>query len=145
VTPSFINIKKRKTKRLSPYSENEIWEREELLSILKYEPFTRNKAALTLFWDLDAKPHEITLLKIKDIKLRGGSKGNYGQITSKLAAELRQQATAIQDELGCSSSSPVPNSAASSSPFWPLSPQPSSDIAVDHQFNSPPSTLSLWP
>jgi hypothetical protein len=31
-TPSFINIKKRRTKRLSPYSENEIWEREELLS-----------------------------------------------------------------------------------------------------------------
>src|SRR5919199_449354 len=70
VTPSFINIKKRKTKRLSPYSENEIWERDELLSIVKYEPYTRNKAALTLFWDLDARPHEITLLKIKDIKLR---------------------------------------------------------------------------
>jgi integrase/recombinase XerD len=70
VTPSFIKIKKRKTKRLSPYSENEIWEQEKLLSILKYEPFTRNKAALTLFWDLDARPHEITLLKIKDIKLK---------------------------------------------------------------------------
>jgi hypothetical protein len=54
-TPSFINIKKRKTKRLSPYSESEIWERDELLSIVKYEPYTRNKAALTLFWDLDAR------------------------------------------------------------------------------------------
>jgi hypothetical protein len=32
--PSLINIKKRRTKRLSPYSENEIWEREELLSIV---------------------------------------------------------------------------------------------------------------
>jgi integrase/recombinase XerD len=69
-TPSFINIKKRKTKRLSPYSENEIWERDELLSIVKYEPYTRNKAALTLFWDLDARNHEITLLKIKNIRLR---------------------------------------------------------------------------
>jgi integrase/recombinase XerD len=54
-TPSFINIKKRKTKRLSPYSESEIWERDELLSIVKYEPYTSNKAALTLFWDLDAR------------------------------------------------------------------------------------------
>ena len=74
-TPSFINIKKRRTKRLSPYSENEIWEREELLAIVKYEPYTRNKAALTLFWDLDARNHEITLLKIKNIRLRE----NYGE------------------------------------------------------------------
>ncbi|MFL6400251.1 MAG: hypothetical protein ACJ72J_11835, partial [Nitrososphaeraceae archaeon] len=74
-TPSFINIKKRRTKRLSPYSENEIWEREELLSIVKYEPYARNKAALTLFWDLDARNHEITLLKIKNIRLRE----NYGE------------------------------------------------------------------
>jgi hypothetical protein len=42
----------------------------ELLSILKYEPHKRNKAAITLMWDLDARPHEITLLKIKHIRLR---------------------------------------------------------------------------
>jgi hypothetical protein len=70
ITPPFINIKKRRTKRLSPYSENEIWERDELLTIVKYEPYIRNKAALTLFWDLDARNHEITLLKIKNIRLR---------------------------------------------------------------------------
>jgi integrase/recombinase XerD len=74
-TPSFINIKKRRTKRLSPYSESEIWERDELLAIVKYEPYTRNKAALTLFWDLDARNHEIILLKIKNIRLRE----NYGE------------------------------------------------------------------
>jgi integrase/recombinase XerD len=70
ITPPFINIGKRRTKRLSPYSESEIWERDELLTIVKYEPFARNKAALTLFWDLDARNHEITLLKIKNIRLR---------------------------------------------------------------------------
>ena len=70
ITPSFINIKKRKTKRLSPYSENEIWERDELLAIIKYEQFKRNKAALSLLWDLDARNHEVTLLKIKHIRLR---------------------------------------------------------------------------
>jgi hypothetical protein len=37
---------------------------------LKYEPYKRNKAAITLMWDLDARPHEITLLKIKHIRLR---------------------------------------------------------------------------
>ena len=42
---------------------------------MKYESFIRNKAALTLFWDLDARNHEITLLKIKNIRL----KENYGE------------------------------------------------------------------
>ena len=46
-----------------------MWERDEILSIVKYEPYLRNKAALTLFWDLDARNHEITLLKIKHIRL----------------------------------------------------------------------------
>ena len=41
-----------------------------MLTILKYEPHKRNKAAITLMWDLDARPHEITLLKIKHIRLR---------------------------------------------------------------------------
>jgi hypothetical protein len=69
-TPSFVQITKKKTKRLSPYSETEIWDRDEILSIVKYESYKRNKAALTLIWDLDARNHEITLLKIKHIRLR---------------------------------------------------------------------------
>jgi integrase/recombinase XerD len=69
-TPSFIRIKKKRTKRLSPYLETELWERDELLSIIRYEPYKRNKAALALLWDLDARPHEVTLLKIKHIRLR---------------------------------------------------------------------------
>ena len=68
-TPSFARIKEKRTKRISPYSETELWERDEILSIVKYEPYLRNKAALTLFWDLDARNHEITLLKIKHIRL----------------------------------------------------------------------------
>jgi hypothetical protein len=74
-TPGFIQIKKKKTKRLSPYLETELWEREELLCILKYEPSKRNKAALALFWDLNARNHEVTLLKIKHIRL----KERYGE------------------------------------------------------------------
>jgi integrase/recombinase XerD len=65
ITSPFVRIKEKKTKRLSPYSETELWEREEILSIVKYEPYKRNKAALTMFWDLDARNHEVTLLKIK--------------------------------------------------------------------------------
>ncbi len=74
-TPEFIQIKQKPTKRLSPYSENDVWERDELLTILKYEQYKRNKAIISLMWDLDARPHEITLLKIKHIRLRE----NYGE------------------------------------------------------------------
>lgn len=70
ITPAFAMIKEKKSKRLSPYSESEIWERDELLTIIKYEPFKRNKVAISLCWDLNARNHEITLLKIKHIQLR---------------------------------------------------------------------------
>ena len=39
-------------------------------TVVKYEPYIRNKAALTLFWDLDARNHEVTMLKIKHLRLR---------------------------------------------------------------------------
>ena len=69
-TPDFVNIKKKKTKRISPYLENELWEKDDLLTIIKYESYKRNKAIIALLWDLDARPHELTLLKIKHIRLR---------------------------------------------------------------------------
>src|SRR5918995_7473493 len=69
-TPSFGKIKGKKTKRISTYLETELWDRDEFLFIVKYEPHVRNKAALTLFWDLGARNHEVTLLKIKHIRLK---------------------------------------------------------------------------
>ena len=74
VTPEFMKIKK-KTKRLSPYIESELWSKEELLLVIKYEQFKRNKGALSLLWDLDARNHEVTLLKIKHVRL----KEKYGE------------------------------------------------------------------
>jgi integrase/recombinase XerD len=69
-TPPAARIKKKRTKRESPYSGTEIWDREELFTIIKYEPELRNKAILALLWDLDARNHEITSLKIRNIRLR---------------------------------------------------------------------------
>jgi hypothetical protein len=70
-TPSSLQqIKKKKTKRLSPYLGREVWDRDELFTIVKCELFIRNKIVLTLFWDLDARNHEVTMLKIKHIRLR---------------------------------------------------------------------------
>jgi integrase/recombinase XerD len=74
-TPYFVNINKKKTKRLSPYNESEIWDREELLSIVKYESYKRNKAILTLLFDFNARPHELTLMRIKNLRL----KEKYGE------------------------------------------------------------------
>jgi hypothetical protein len=69
-TPIFVQVKKKRTKRLSPYSSTQIWDLDELLAIVKYEPSIRNKAALTLFWDLNGRNHEITTLKVGNIRLR---------------------------------------------------------------------------
>jgi integrase/recombinase XerD len=69
-TPPAARIKKKRTKRQSPYSESEIWDREEVLTVIKYEPEIRNKAIIALLWDLDARNHEITSLKIGNIRLR---------------------------------------------------------------------------
>jgi len=55
ITPDFCKIKPKQTKRISPYLESEIWERDELLTIVKYEPYARNKAILSLMWDLNCR------------------------------------------------------------------------------------------
>ena len=39
-----LTLKGKKTKRLSPYLETELWDRDEILFIVKYEPHIRNKA-----------------------------------------------------------------------------------------------------
>ncbi|MDW0245734.1 MAG: hypothetical protein QOC38_11090, partial [Nitrososphaeraceae archaeon] len=75
ITPEFCRIKMKTTKRISPYLESEIWERNELITLINYEPNLRNKAILTLMWDLNARPHEITLLRIKNVRL----KERYGE------------------------------------------------------------------
>jgi integrase/recombinase XerD len=53
----------------SLYIESELWSKDDLLSVIKYEQFKRNKSALSLLWDLDARNHEVTLLKNKHIRL----------------------------------------------------------------------------
>ena len=68
-TPGFVNIKKERTKRLSPYGEHEIWDIKDLQTVIKYEPHKRNKAILSLFWDLNGRNHEITLPRLKRIRL----------------------------------------------------------------------------
>jgi integrase/recombinase XerD len=68
-TPPFLKIKTKKPLRESPYDINDIWELDDVLTIVSYEPELRNQAIITLLWDLDARPHEITALRIKDIVL----------------------------------------------------------------------------
>ena len=73
--PNFIRIKNKSSKRISPYLESELWERDDILTLIRYENHKRNKAALALMWDLDGRNHEITSLKLKHI----GLKEKYGE------------------------------------------------------------------
>lgn len=66
-TPTFLKIKSKKALRESPYDASQIWERDEVLKIVEYEPEPRNKAIITLLWDMDARNHEITALRVGDI------------------------------------------------------------------------------
>jgi integrase/recombinase XerD len=68
-TPHFLRIKTKKSLRESPYDVNDIWELDDVLTIVVYEPELRNQAIITLLWDLDARPHEITALRVRDIVL----------------------------------------------------------------------------
>src|SRR5919202_1431406 len=70
-TPAFVRIRGKRTKRISPYSATEKWENaEEVKFILKYEEDERKKAAIMLLWDLDARNHEVTKLKIKNVRFK---------------------------------------------------------------------------
>jgi integrase/recombinase XerD len=69
VTPDWFKIKNEHSERekKGPYSNRQVWTRDEVLSILKYEPSLRNKALITMSWDMYARNHEITSLHIGDI------------------------------------------------------------------------------
>ena len=54
-TANFCQIKEKRTKRISPYLETELWERDEILSIIKYEPYKCNRVALSLLWESGRK------------------------------------------------------------------------------------------
>jgi len=130
-TPSFIQIRKKKTKRLSPYSETEIWDREEVLSIVKYERYKRNKAALTLLWDLDARNHEVTLLKIKHIRLRE----RYGE------GEIPHEAKTGTGPILLTCSFPYVRDWLNEHPFRN---EPNARLICNLQTGSPITPDSLW-
>jgi hypothetical protein len=69
-TPPFIKITHKKSKRVSPYTADETWELDEIKTILKYETNPRNKAAITMFWDFDARNKEVTSIEIRNIRLK---------------------------------------------------------------------------
>ena len=87
-TPKFIRIKKKKSKRVSPYTIDQIWGKDELQVIIKHEPDIRNKAIIALLWDFDARNHEVTTLEIRNIVFK--EKYAEGQISHKTKTGTRQ-------------------------------------------------------
>ena len=71
VTPEiFSSIKRKKNKRISSYSPNDVWSIDELLTVVKYCSNLRDKAILTIAWDMAARNHEMIKLRLKDIVLK---------------------------------------------------------------------------
>ena len=66
----FNSIKKKKIKRDSSYTPNDVWEIDELLLAVKYCDNVRDKAVFTIGWDMVSRNHEIVKLRIKDIIIK---------------------------------------------------------------------------
>ena len=66
----FNSIKKKKNKRYSSYSSNDVWSQEEILLAVKYCDNIRDKAIITMCWDMAGRNHEIVKIKIKDVILK---------------------------------------------------------------------------
>ena len=66
----FSTIKKKKNKRDSSYTPNDVWEIDDLLLAIKYCDNIRDKAVLTIGWDMVSRNHELVKVKIKDIIIK---------------------------------------------------------------------------
>jgi len=74
----FNTIKKKKNKRDSSYSPNDVWEIDDLLLAVKYCDNIRDKAVFTIGWDMVSRNHELVKVKIKDIII----KEKYAEIST---------------------------------------------------------------
>ena len=78
-TPSPINkIKKKKNKRDSSYSPNDVWNIDELLMVVKYCDNIRDKAIFTIGWDMVSRNQEIVRVRVRDIVI----KDKYAEIST---------------------------------------------------------------
>ena len=78
-TPEPIkSIKKKKNKRDSSYSPNDVWSQDELLLVVKYIDNIRDKVIFTLSWDLASRSDEIVKVRIRDIII----KEKYAEIST---------------------------------------------------------------
>jgi hypothetical protein len=77
----FFGAEKLREKKTESLYLRDIWKHNKLLGIVKQEPYKRNKVILTLLSNLNARSHKITLLKLKDIRLR--DKYGEGKIHSQ--------------------------------------------------------------
>jgi len=92
ITPEPVcSIKRKKNKRISSYSPNDVWSVDELLTVVKYCSNNRDKTLLTLSWDMAARNHEITKLKLKDIKF----KEKYAEATTSWDTKTGMRTTPL--------------------------------------------------
>jgi len=82
----FNTIKKKKNKRDSSYSPNDVWEIGDLLLAIKYCDNIRDKAVFTIGWDMVSRNHELVKVKIKDIII----KEKYAEISTSSEKKIRK-------------------------------------------------------
>lgn len=78
-TPEPIkSIKKKKNKRDSSYSPNDVWSQDDLLLVVKFIDNIRDKVIFTLSWDLASRSDEIVKVRIRDIVI----KDKYAEVST---------------------------------------------------------------
>lgn len=73
----FRKIKKKMTKRESPYNPDDVWMQSELITFMKYIPNLRDKVLFALLWDLAGRNHEVTMMKLSDIRWPEEGEGKF--------------------------------------------------------------------
>lgn len=132
VTPEiFSSIKRKKNKRISSYNPTDVWSIDELLTVVKYCTNPRDKAILTIAWDMAARNHELVKLRLKDIVL----KEKYAEATTSWDTKTGMRTCPLIISF------PYVRELINNHPF---ANSPDSYLILSHISNKPLKSNSIW-
>lgn len=132
VTPEiFASIKRKKNKRISSYSPTDVWSIVELLTVVKYCTNPRDKAILTISWDMAARNHEMVKLRLKDIVF----KEKYAEATTSWDTKTGMRTSPLIISF------PYLRDLINIHPF---ANSPDAFLILSHTSNKPLSSNSIW-
>ena len=132
ITPEmFSSIKRKKNKRISSYSPTDVWNIDEILTVVKYCTNPRDKAILTIAWDMAARNHEMVKLRLKDIIM----KEKYAEATTSWDTKTGMRTSPLIISF------PYVRELINSHPF---ANSPDSFLILSHINNKPLNSNSIW-